>query len=69
MAQTDDAAPVYVSPDKQSEMPVRSPATRINLESRGWTRKDGGAPVSTSANPITDETPKRPATRREATDK
>lgn len=66
----DQAVPVYVSPDGDSEMPVRSPATQINLESRGWKRKDGGQPATTNPNPqapAADTSPK-PKSRRQAAD-
>jgi hypothetical protein len=65
MPETNKPAVVYVSPDGQNEMPVRSPATQINLEARGWTRKDGKAPVSTS--PTTDQAARQ--SKRDATDK
>lgn len=59
MADNDETV-VYVSPDGQHEMPLSSPAARINWEARGWTPK-GGRPA---------QSPNKPArgTRREAAD-
>jgi hypothetical protein len=51
----DDKPVIYVSPDGQSEMPLSSPAARLNWEARGW-------------RPKNDKTPRQPAARRAAAD-
>jgi hypothetical protein len=66
MATNDDRAAVYVSPDGEHEMTLSSPAAQINWETRGWTRKDGRSPLSTS--PSTDQAKRPAARRREAAD-
>jgi hypothetical protein len=65
----DQSAPVYVSPDGSSEMRVTSPATRINLEHRGWKPKGDVPLATTSPQPMgqTDDTPKSKQ-RRQAAD-
>lgn len=63
---TDQTPVVYTSPDGQTDMPVVSPADAINLEHRGWTRKDGGAPASTSPQPAADSSGTPKARRRQA---
>jgi hypothetical protein len=46
MSDTDKPV-VYVSPDGEHEMPLSSPAARLNWAARGWTPKT----TKTSASP------------------
>lgn len=64
----DEYATVYVSPDGNSEMPVRSAEARINLEHRGWRRKDDGPAAMTGPAESTEQPTRRQTRRRETTD-
>ena len=50
MSDTDKPA-VYVSPDGQHEMPLSSPAARLNWAARGWRPKN--AKTTTAPTPRT----------------
>ena len=61
MSDTDKPV-VYVSPDGESEMPLSSPAARLNWEARGWRPKNAKTPTE-------QQTQRQASKRQDAADK